>query len=149
MKTVSLVICFALSVCFQFAFGQSAKRILPPRVLSDGYPDFLNSCEIQNHKKELIYTRLIYSGVEEYWGLTSGKNCNNIIAELEIPEGVILKSKFTKMIRNVHNNYWKTYLIIDVIGTLVDDAKHYGHLGSNNSQFIVKQIIDIQSIPKK
>ena len=134
-------------------FGQKSSKIMyPPPVLGMEYPEFISACELPNHKKELVYTRFIYSGVEEYWGLTPDKNCNQINADLDIPDNVEIRPEYTKLLKKVHEQYWKKYLIIDVIGTFDDsNPSGYGHLGSNNSKFTVKYIvtIDLYSIEKK
>ena len=148
MKIICSVI-FFLTVASQFAFGQKKKPILfPPPVLGISDPEFTNACELPAHKGELVYTRFTYSGVDEYWGLHSpDKKCDNINAYLEIPDSVEIKPEYNKLFKDVHKQYWKTYLIIDAIGKFDDSNKNgYGHLGSNNSQFIVKWIIDVQKL---
>lgn len=152
MKYRITVIVLLLTITFQFAFGQKASHVIfPATVLTAKYPDYINTCELADHKKELIYTRFIYSGIDEYWGLHSpDKKCKEINADLKIPNEVVLKPEFAKLISDVHENYWKSYLIIDAVGTFVDDkVSGYGHLGSNNSQFILKQIINIQIVTKE
>jgi len=135
----------------QTSFGQSKKQlILPPQVLSMSYPDFVNACELLTYKKKLVYTRFIYSGIEEYWGLSAEKKCNKevpINAFLDIPDNLQIQPKHQKLLQDVHNNYWKKFLIIDAVG-IFNEGK-YGHLGTNNSVFTVSKIIDIYIIDKK
>jgi hypothetical protein len=78
------------------------------------------------------------------------KKCNDINAYLDIPDDVIIKAEDIKQFKYVHEHYIKSHLIIDVIGTFEDgNASGYGHLGSNNSKFKVKYIIDMYTINKK
>lgn len=109
----------------------------------------MSACELPAHKGELVYTRFTYSGIEEYWGLRPEKKCAEINAYLDIPDNVEIKPEDQKQLNYVHKYYMKSYLIIDAIGTFEDGNKSgYGHLGSNNSSFKVKYIINIQTINK-
>lgn len=126
------------------------KVVFPSRVLGDGYPEYINPCELPNHKSELVYTRFIYSGVDEYWSLTAPDKKCSVNASLELPNGIILNLKDEKALRDVISHYWKRYLIIDVIGTYNDNNKEgYGHLGSNSAVFTVKKVIDTQVMVKR
>lgn len=148
MKTIWAITLF-LIVVGQFAFGQKKIPILfPPPVLGTSDPEFISACGLPAHKNELVYTRFIYSGVDEYWGLHSAdKKCSSINAYLEIPDSVEIRPEYNKLFKSVHKQYRKTYLIIDAIGKFDNSNKNgYGHLGSNNSQFIVKWIIDVQKL---
>jgi hypothetical protein len=148
---MKLTLTFNLIFLTLFAFGQKKSKIIfPPPVLGMEYPEFINACELPNHKKELVYTRFIYSGVDEYWGLHPEKKCNQINADLDIPDNIEIRPEFFKQLKDVHEKYWKKYLIIDVIGTFEDNnTSGYGHLGSNNSKFTVKYLIGLYSVNKK
>jgi hypothetical protein len=140
-----------LLISFFTLYSCATKKvtIFPPPVLSMGYPEFVNFCDIQNHKKEIVYTRFIYTGVDEYWGISApDKKCVEW-ANLEIPEKVEFTEKFTKSFKQVHESYWNTYLIIDAIGAFDNsNSNGYGHLGMNKTNFKVEKIIDIQVIFK-
>lgn len=124
--------------------------IFPPPVLGDEYPEFISACELTNHKNELVYTRFIYTGVDEYWALFPEKKCNEINAYLDIPDNVEIRPEFVKLFKDTHDNYWKKYLIIDAIGTFEKIAPFkYGHLGTNNSKFTVKYLIALYPMIKK
>ena len=144
----SLLIAFVLIIFSSLAWGQKKDPIIfPPPVLGLDVPEFINACELPTHKNELVYTRFIYSGIDEYWGLHPvDKKCKGINAKLEIPDSVELKPKDQVLFKYAHDHYWNTYLIIDAIGTFDDSEHHYGHLGSNNSQFIIKWIVDVQKV---
>lgn len=139
----------ALLICGN-AFAQTAKQIIfPPPVFGMEYPDFMNACDLLSHKNELVYTRLVYSGVEEYWGLQPEKNCIDLNAYLNIPDSVELKKEDMAHLKAVHNDYAKEYLIIDVMGTLDNAAPNgYGHLGTNKYRFTVKYFIDSYLVKK-
>ncbi|MBK0377799.1 hypothetical protein [Mucilaginibacter segetis] len=133
-----------------FVLGQKRKNVLlPPPVLSMHYPEYMDFCEVLNHKDTLVYTRMIYRGQDEYWGLSTPDSfcTNKIYAYLNIPDSVKMNKKFLNYFKTVHENYWNTYLIIDAIGVFKNDKKPgYGHLGNNKSQFIVNSFVNIQKI---
>jgi hypothetical protein len=116
MKTLlSILLIFSLHM----AFAQKSSRIIfPPPVLGMEYPDFMEACDLPAHKNQLVYTRLIYSGVDEYWGVRPEKKCNKINAYLDIPDSVEVKAEDTKNIKYVHDHYWKKYLIIVIPGDM-------------------------------
>ncbi|MBS1501752.1 MAG: hypothetical protein JST32_06805 [Bacteroidetes bacterium] len=148
MKSIFLIV--SLAVCSP-AFGQDKHQVLfPPPVLGMEYPEFMDACQLPAHRNQLVYTRLIYSGIDEYWGLYTEKKCNNINADLCIPDSVVVKPEDVNNIKYVHDHYWNTKLIMDLIGTFDDSSqKGYGHLGSNNSRFVVKYVIDTYIAGKK
>ncbi len=139
--------CLILQCCF---VKKPQQIIYPPPVLGMEYPDFISACELRAHKNELVYTRFIYSGIDEYWGLTTENHCNDIDAELNIPDNVEIKPDDLKLMKEVHENYWKEYLIIDLIGTFEEPGQNgFGHLGSNNSRFTVKYFVSSYIVQKK
>ena len=148
MKIVSSIL---LSLSIHASFAQKKTKVLfPPPVLGMEYPDFMEACDLPNHQNQLVYTRLIYSGLEEYWSLRPEKKCNLINADLDIPDSVELNAEEKKNIKYVHKHYGKTYLIMDLIGTFEDNnQKGYGHLGSNNSRFVVKYVVATYIVDKK
>src|SRR5579859_4754828 len=140
---MKVILAVLLSLFLHVGFAQKkTKVIFPPPVLGMEYPEFMEACDLQTHKNQLVYTRFVYSGLDEYWGLRPDKKCNRINADLDIPESVELKNEDKKNIEYVHNHYGKTQLIMDLIGTFEDgNQKGYGHLGSNNSRFVVKYVV--------
>jgi hypothetical protein len=148
---MKLGLIITLSIISQLAFGQKSKQIIfPPPVLDDmHYPLFTDACELPTHKNELVYTRFIYSGIDEYFGLRPEKKCNSINADLVIPDTVVIEPEYFKQLQDVHEHYLKKYLIVDVIGTFEDgNTFGYGHLGSNNSKFTIKYIIAAYTVNK-
>jgi hypothetical protein len=149
MKTI-LTLVLTLFCTLAFCQKKGKEIIFPPPVLDMHYPNFMSACELPAHKKELVYTRFIYRGTDEYWSLVPDKKCNAVKAELEIPDSVEMRQEFKSQFKNVHDNYWNTYLLLDVIGVYEDgDARGYGHLGSNKSKFTLKYFIDVQTVKKK
>lgn len=128
---------------------KSKQVLLPPMVISEY--ELTNFCELPKMEKELVYTSAIYSGVEEYWALTSrDKNCKDLRVELEIPERVVIHPKFEKLFKDVQDKYWQKYLIIDAIGEFEVGNEHgYGHLGTNKAKFTIKKLINVQLIDRK
>ncbi|HEY4325859.1 MAG TPA: hypothetical protein VGN20_17840 [Mucilaginibacter sp.] len=147
---MKVILTLGLIVLSLVVFGQKkSKLVFPPPVLGMEYPEFISACELPSHKNELVYTRFIYSGVDEYWGLHPDKKCNQINADLNIPDDVVIRPGYIKQLKEVHENYTKKYLIIDVIGTFEDNKPSgYGHLGSNNSKFTVKYLVDLYTVNK-
>jgi hypothetical protein len=137
-----------LSIVLFLFLGCKPRQIIYPSPNISEY-ELTEFCELPEHTNEITYTRAIYSGVEEYWSLKSAK-CKEISTELEIPNSVFIERKFRKLLEGVHRKYWDRYLIIDAIGKFESGNKGgYGHLGSNNSQFVVRKIINIQLVRKK
>lgn len=128
---------------------KTKQIVLPPMVIS-GY-ELTDFCALSDKQNQTVYINAKYSGVEEYWGLSSRNNdCKEQCTELVIPENVIVQPKFAKLFRAVHRKYWKKYLIIGAIGTFKTGNKYgYGHLGHNKSEFIVEKIVDVQLLLKK
>lgn len=126
------------------------KQILFPPMVISAY-DLSDFCALSGKQNQTVYTSGMYNGVEEYWGLSSRNNdCKEQSAELVIPENVIVQPKFAKLIRAVHRKYWKKYLIIDAIGIFKTGNKYgYGHLGHNQSEFVVEKIVDVQLLFKE
>ena len=61
--SMKLTLTVFLAIVCKFTFGQKASQIMfPPPVLGMEYPEFIRACDLPTHKKELVYTRFIYSG---------------------------------------------------------------------------------------
>lgn len=148
MKLAFTFYLFFLSLA---VFGQKRKEIFfPPPILGMEQPEFLSACDLLNHKKELVYTRFIYSGADEYYSLKPEKKCVHINAQLDIPDSVVIRPDYLKKLKELHKNYRKKYIIIDVIGTFDDsDSSLHSRFGNNNSQFTVKYIVNLNIYSKK
>lgn len=91
---MKIILSILLLLFIQVGFAQKKIKVLfPPPVLGTEYPDFIEACDLQNHKNQLVYTRFIYSGMEECWGLRPEKKCNLINADLDIPDSVELNAE--------------------------------------------------------
>lgn len=148
-----LIATFALIMLTQVTWGQKREPIMfPPPILSISDPEYINACELPNHKHELVYTRFAYNGVDEYWRLSPiDKKCKDFDGntDLEIPDSVYLNPQNLKLLKYVHEHYWNSYLIIDAIGFFDNSNKNgYGHLGSHTSQFTVQKFVNIQKAKK-
>ncbi|MFA4869869.1 MAG: hypothetical protein WC623_16840 [Pedobacter sp.] len=95
---------------------KSQQIVFPPKVIS-AY-NYTKFCDLPNNlNQDVVYTRGIYRGAEEYWGLISENgDCKKLESHLELPMESSLKPKFRKLIRQAHLRYWKYYLIVDVVG---------------------------------
>ena len=87
----------------------------------------------------------IYSGTMEYWQLGSLKNCNkDLHVDLDLTELYEMPKKFQKIF---NNHYRAKYLTVVALGKYEMGRKGgYGHLGSNNARFLVKEIIYVEKL---
>ncbi|WP_291196571.1 hypothetical protein [Dyadobacter sp.] len=125
--------------------GCSPMRVLLPRTDSKSFKS-IDFCELPKHKGDLVCVKGRYSGVEEYWSFktTSVNGCpDKLDVELNLQEMKYAKLGFDRKSNRVHNNYMNSYLLIEVIGTYSDQEKEYGHLGHNNSVFVVQEIVSV------
>ncbi|MCE7061978.1 hypothetical protein [Dyadobacter sp. CY343] len=110
-------------------------------------------CDLPNYRNMKVMLRANYAGVEEYWSLGSQKNkkCNNdlkvnleYVVNYEVPNG------FQKEMTQAINNYWSQYLELEAIGTYeTGQIGGYGHLGTNNSRFLVNELIKVKAVKVK
>ena len=104
--------------------------------------------DLPKYKGQKVYLQGRYSGMEEYWSLKAinGRFNKKLSVELEFKVGPnYIPLKYQSYFDSVYNSYWNKYLLIDAIGIFSSDKEFgYGHLGSNNSLFVVSEIIDIQ-----
>lgn len=135
-------------ITIQFAFGQKRSQILfPPPILEF---DFTPSCELLNHKNELVYTRFIYDSKGNLHA--EQDSCKNISANLYLPNHIFLNPKFLEDFKAVSSQK-NNNLIIDAVGVFQDDLsgdEHgVGDLGDNKYRFILKTVVNIQKIGAK
>ena len=106
--------------------------------------------QLKDLNQGIVYTRGIYRGAEEYWGLISeNRDCDSIESYLTWSPKLPLIPKFRKLLTQVHSKYWKYYLIVDVIGKFeMGDTLGYGHLNSYKSEFKVEKFVDMQRMKK-
>lgn len=134
-----------------FILGCKSQQIVPPPPVLSEY-QYTAFCDLPKYLNQgSVYTRGVYSGVDEYWWLTSDNNdCKDLSSEMEFSEESAVSQKINKLLMKVHSEYWKYYLIVDVIGKFeTGNVLGYGHLGSNKSQFTVDKFVHIQLIRKK
>lgn len=110
-------------------------------------------CDLPLYKGKQVYLKCYYSGIDEYWSLKNIKpgDCNSKLSvDLQFtgynpfnpPE------KFETVFREASENY-NTYLLIEAVGIFENGNKNgYGHLGSNNSRFIVSELIKVTLMKK-
>jgi len=114
-------------------------------------------CNLENYDGQFIKTRLVYSGVEEYWSANGFSDCalNNKV-ELNFDEyydgwrWILIHGKLSK----IRKNYWKRKAEMLVIGYFEMAKKEvlelgdstlvmrlgFGHLGTNEAQITVKKV---------
>ena len=103
-------------------------------------------CDLPKYKGQQVYLKCYYSGIDEYWSLSSTekKKCNpDLTVDLQFTGYNPFQppQQFEEVFRKVHQSYHNSYLILEAVGTFENDRKSgYGHLGSNNSHFVVSEI---------
>lgn len=111
-------------------------------------------CELSKYKNQRVLLTCLYSGVDEYWSLSPLRfvQCNSKFSvDLDfVNDYDRIPSRFTRVMAEVHNQYPTKALQIKVIGVFeADPNKRYGHLGSNNSRFLVSEILDMTLVAKR
>jgi len=148
-KIPKLLISFTFALLVFYLFGCSAsRRSSTPKYFRDSIP-IVSFYDLPKHKGKKVYLQSWYSGNEEYWSLKAlnGRFDQKLSVELQFKEWPHMPppNKYDNLFDSVYNHYPDRYLLIDAIGTFSNDNKNgYGHLGSNNSVFIVSELIDVQ-----
>ena len=106
-------------------------------------------CQLGEYNGQLIKTRLVYSGVEEYWSASGFEKCDlngqvyvNFDDYYEGWKWLLIEGQLNK----IHNKYWQRIGLMNVIGTfeMVDSVSNkgegFGHLGLNKAQIVVKSV---------
>lgn len=101
-------------------------------------------CDLEKHQGELVKTKLIYTGFEEYWGASGYSDCTlNQKVELNFQDyydswrHILIEGQLNKL----HNNYWNRKAEMTVIGLFeVDTLNGFGHLNTNKAQILVKSV---------
>ncbi|WP_080057423.1 hypothetical protein [Spirosoma aerolatum] len=136
-----LTFCFFILAC--------NRRIVLESIHSDerNQQSIIDVCDLANHKHQEVITKGIYSGIDEYWDFSSfDKRC---VPPTKIDLNVDtlhLTSEQEKMFRKVLEVYWKRSLVITAKGIYSDDQKAYGHLGSNQAEFVTTRILAMELV---
>lgn len=105
-----------------------------------------NFCELDNIESgKFISTIAYYTGVEEYWGLTSNAKCtldHKVYLNTEENYQEQLNKKLDRKFDKLYREYWKYSLKIRIVGKLekTEEKLGYGHLGLKKVQIIPYQI---------
>jgi hypothetical protein len=109
---------------------------------------------LPKHINQLVFIKAFYSGVDEYWALqsTTKKCVPDLKVNLEFngpgrfnPPPI----QYDSLFRHVSENYHNKYLALELLGQFDNSNKEgYGHLGSNKSRFIVREIISASIMRK-
>lgn len=139
-----------LAVILTILIGCHPKPHLSQSKSYNGIP-IINFCDLPAHEGKLVYTKAIYSGIDEYWALNSEKKCKRRInVELDDKEGTSIPEKYQSLFNAASMSYWNTYLSIEMTG--VYESKNlsgYGHLGSNKARFIIKDYINVKLVRRE
>ncbi len=144
-------VCFIISIVWFCFTSCSIAHKTSTNYFKDTIPK-VSFCDLPKYKGQQVLLQSKYAGVEEYWSLSpvEGKCKDDIKLDLEFKEGIgYIPSKYQCLFDSVYSSYWNSYLLINAIGTFDNDSKSgYGHLGNNNSRFLVSKIIDIKLLKK-
>jgi hypothetical protein len=142
---------FCYCCFFYFLSCSTPHKILAAKYFRDSIP-IISFCDLPKYKGQKVYLQSKYAGIDEYWSLFPvDKKCKEKISvELEFKEGIgYIPTQYQNLFDSVYSSYWNTYLLINAVGIFDNDNKNgYGHLGSNNSRFVVLEIIDIKLMKK-
>ena len=108
--------------------------------------ELTNFCELDKvDSGRYISTIAYYTGVDEYWGLSSNIKCeldHQVYLNTEELYQHKLNTKLNRKLDNLYNNYWKYSFKMEITGR-VDKSEQelgYGHLGLNKIQITPYQI---------
>jgi len=105
-----------------------------------------NFCELNKIESgKFISTIAYYTGIEEYWGLTSNTKCSldhKVYLDIEEIFQTQLNKKLDREFEKLYKNYWKYSLKLRIAGKLerTKEELGYGHLGLKKVQIIPYQI---------
>jgi hypothetical protein len=133
---------FALTSIIFFIGCSQPKQVT--KTSYNGHP-LVDFCNLPNYQNKEVFTRAIYSGVMEYWSLSSLSECKNgFQVDLDFLDYAGIPEKF-KNIFNKNQSFKR--IIIEAVGIFETGRKEgYGHLGSNNSRFLVSKLVDVKGI---
>jgi len=137
-------------ICFLTVISCRTGKTLSNQTYKDSIP-IIDFCDLPDYKGRQVYIKCNYSGVDEYWGLGQKKCKSKISVNLEFSGDNPFREpkEFENVFREVHDNYYNSYLEIEAVGVFETDRKNgYGHLGSNNSRFVVYKLIRATLIRK-
>lgn len=111
-------------------------------------------CDLPRYKGQQVYLKSYYSGIDEYWSLSSTekRKCNpELTVDLQFAGFNPFQPpvQYENVFRKVHESYHNSYLLMEAVGAFDNERRGgYGHLNSNNSRFVVSEIIKVTIIKK-
>ncbi len=119
---------------------------------AEGKLPIVDLCDLPKYTNQKVYLKSEYSGVEEYWNLSSirDQNCGSqLLVDLSFVDDYDqMPMRFRRKLRQVHHEYPISKLYIEAIGVYETKKEHYGHLGSNKSTFLVSEIRKMNVVKK-
>ena len=105
-------------------------------------------CDLPKYEGKEIFTRAYYIGSQEYWSLFSPDSCNNGYGvNLEFKDDNTTSKFQADLKKAIYNERSEGYTLIEAVGIFEKGRQGgYGHLGSNNSRFIVTELVAVQKI---
>lgn len=105
--------------------------------------DFCELNKVESGK--FVSTIAYYTGIDEYWGLTSNTNCeldHKVYLNTEENYQDQLNKELDKKFSKLYMNYWKYSLKLEIVGKLenTDEEFGFGHLGIKKIQIVPYQI---------
>ncbi len=139
LKVIGILFCLiAFLRCSTF---YEIKPYDGPEILE--LTDFCQLDQIESGK--YISTIAYYTGVEEYWGLTSNTKCeldHQVYLNTEENYQEQLNTNLSKKFSHLYNNYWKYSLKLEITGKIekTENELGFGHLGLKKIQIIPYQV---------
>ena len=102
-------------------------------------------CNLPNYQDKEVFTKAVYSGIMEYWSLSSPTECKNgFQVDLNIKNYYSIPKKFEDVF-NKSQSF--KYILIEAIGVFETGRPGgYGHLGSNNASFLVTELVEVKGV---
>jgi len=145
-RIVLIRILTIVSILGGFLVSCHSTSLTSNETFRDSIPT-INFCDLPKYTGKQVYLKAYYSGIDEYWSLTDPRkqNCNPALTvDLQFTgtNPYMTPKEFENVFLKVTNNYQNSYLLLELIGKFENDRKEgYGHLGHNNSRFVVTEII--------
>ena len=147
MRKLSLYIIFVLTVV-----SCRPSNIVDSNTYREGIT-IVAFCDLPKFRGQQVFVKGYYSGIDEYWSFNNGRTeCKEkFTVDLQSKDdiGFVVPVKFEDVFQEVHKNYHNTYLEIEAVGIFENDRQTgYGHIGTNNSRFVVSKLIKATLIKK-
>ncbi len=121
-----------------------SSNINPTVEFRDEIPK-IEFCQLPNYVDQMVSIQGMYSGYEEYWSIIEPEGCEpELKVEVQFIDSYMFPKEYERDFKEVHSNYYDSYLELEIIGIFENEMETYGHLGSNNALFRVIEITNLE-----